>query len=186
MSQEGSSSDGAKRHERWWIVVFGLLIAAIIAGGALLAVKYIGKDGSLEIDLSSDTPSEVEVYLSGAVANEGIYLAPEDASIEDILQRAGGLTDGAEATWLKVYVPCAGESPFDLPEEQPEDTRVNINTASAEELDTLPGIGLVKAQAIIDYRIEKGLFRTVDELLNVNGIGPKTLEDIRDKVKVVD
>ena len=158
----------------------------LAAGGAVLAVKYIGKDGSLEIDLPSGTSSEVEVYLSGAVANEGIYLAPEDASIEDILQRAGGLTEGAEATWLKVHIPCAGESPFEPPEEQPQDTRININTASAEELDTLPGIGPVKAQAIIDYRTEKGLFRTVDELLNVSGIGPKTLDDIRDKVKVVD
>ncbi len=182
MSQERNSSDEVKRRQRWWIVVFAILVAAIIASGAVLAVKYIGRGQALEIDLPSGIPSEVEIYLSGAVANEGIYLAPEDAPIEDILQRAGGLTEEAEATWLKIYVPSTGESPF----EQPQDTKINVNTASAEELDTLPGIGPVKAQAIIDYRTEKGFFRTVDELLNVKGIGPKTLEDIRDKVKVVD
>jgi competence protein ComEA len=186
MSQEGNSFDGINRRQRWWIVIFAVLVVAIIAGGAVLAVKYIGRDQSSEITLTSPTATELEVYLSGAVANEGIYTFAEDNSLADILQTAGGKTEDADLTKVKIRVLYANESPFEQPQEPPQETKININTASAEKLQTLSGIGPVKAQAIIDYRNEEGLFRTVDELLNVKGIGPKTLENIRDKVKVVD
>jgi competence protein ComEA len=61
---------------------------------------------------------------------------------------------------------------------------VNVNTATAEELETLPGIGEVTAQAIIDHRTENGPFTSVDQLLDVTGIGDVTLENIRDLVTV--
>ena len=61
---------------------------------------------------------------------------------------------------------------------------VNINTADKQSLDTLAGIGPVKAQSIIDYRAEHGEFNNVDELLEVNGVGPKTLEEIKDDITV--
>jgi len=63
--------------------------------------------------------------------------------------------------------------------------KININSATAAELDSLSGIGPTKAQAIIDYRNQNGPFRTVDDLLNVPGIGPKTLETIRDQITVI-
>lgn len=65
-----------------------------------------------------------------------------------------------------------------------QNTRVNINTADLEELMTLKGIGEVKAQAIIDYRTEYGSFNSVDELINVSGIGEKTLDNLRDYITV--
>ena len=61
---------------------------------------------------------------------------------------------------------------------------VNINTASSEELQTLPGIGPALAERIITYRIEHGLFRSIDDLINVKGIGPSVLADFRDLVTV--
>lgn len=61
---------------------------------------------------------------------------------------------------------------------------VNINTATKEELDSLKGVGPVKAQAIIDYRKKNGPFKSVDDLKNVNGIGPKTLDDIRKDISI--
>jgi competence protein ComEA len=186
MNQGEDSANSAKKYGWWWIALCAILVAAIISGGVVLATKHIGRGQPLEIVLSSDNASELEVYLSGAVVNEGIYPITGNASIADVLGKAGGVAQNAESTWLKIYVPSIGESPFEQHQEPSQDDRININTASAEELDTLPGIGPVKAQAIIDYRSENGPFHTVDELLDVNGIGPKTLEDIRDKVKVVD
>ena len=66
----------------------------------------------------------------------------------------------------------------------PETQRININTASVSLLDTLPGIGKVKAQAIVDYRNQIGPFLRVDELLKVSGIGPSTYQTLRDLVTV--
>jgi competence protein ComEA len=63
-------------------------------------------------------------------------------------------------------------------------SKVNINSASAEELETLPGIGEVIAQEILDYRTENGPFASVDDLLDVSGIGEVTLENVRDLVTV--
>jgi len=171
-----------KGYERWWIFIFVVLVIAIIAGGAVLISRHIGGGQPIEVILSSTPASTLEIYLSGAVANEGIYTFSQDNSLEDVLQRAGGVTEGIDPLRLKTRVLYIDESPF----EQPQKTKININTASAEELQTLYGIGPVKAQAIIDYRNEKGFFHTIEELVNVSGIGPKTLEKIRDEITVVD
>jgi len=168
--------------QKWWIFVSAALIIAIIAGGAVFISRQWGGAKPIEITLPQAPASTIEVYLSGAVAEEGIYTLSQDSSLEDVLQRAGGTAEEVETARLKIRVLYADESPF----EQPQETKININTASFEELQTLYGIGPVKAQAIIDYRNEKGFFNTVEELVNVPGIGPKTLEKIRDEITVVD
>jgi len=168
--------------QKWWIFVCAALIIAIIAGGAVFISKYWGGAKPIQITLTSTPAPTLEIYLSGAVANEGIYTLSQDSSLEDVLQRAGGTAEEVETARLKIRVLYADESPF----EQPQETKININTASFEELQTLYGIGPVKAQAIIDYRNEKGFFHSIDELINVPGIGPKTLEKIRDEITVVD
>jgi competence protein ComEA len=76
------------------------------------------------------------------------------------------------------------ESSSEAPDEE-QSGKININSATAAELDSLSGIGPTKAQAIIDYRNQNGPFQTVDDLLNVPGIGPKTLETIRDQITVI-
>jgi comEA protein len=166
-------------------VALGLLIAAIIAGGAVFLARNMGGDGRVEIALPAATSSAVEVYLSGAVPNEGIYSFSQDVSLEEVLQQAGGAADGLDPVRVRLCVLEADESPFDQREESGSG-KINVNTASLEELQTLYGIGPSRAQAIIDYRNEHGFFRTVDELINISGIGPKILDDIRDCVTVVD
>jgi len=168
--------------QRWWWFVFAALIISIIAGGAVFTSRQWGGAEPIEITLPSAPAPTLEIYLSGAIADEGIYTLHGDTSLDDALQRAGGMAEEAETPRLKIRVLYADESPF----EQPQETKININTASAEELQTLYGIGPVKAQAIIDYRNENGFFHTVEELINVPGIGPKTLEKIRDEITVVD
>ena len=168
--------------QRWWWFVFAALTIAIIAGGAVFISRQWGGDRSIQITLPSDPAPTLEVYVSGAIADEGIYTLHGDSNLDDLLQQAGGMAEEAETPRLKIRVLYADESPF----EQPQETKININTATAEELQTLYGIGPVKAQAIIDYRNENGFFHSVDELINVPGIGPKTLEKIRDEITVVD
>jgi len=174
----------SRGHQRWWLLILGVLVVALIAGGSVLAYKHSSRPKPVEIDISSSpAASPVDIYLSGALANEGIYAFSLDTTLGAVLERAGGLTDAGEPIGLKMYVLHAGEDPF-----TPADSgkRVNVNIASAAELETLSGIGPVKAQAIVDYRNEHGLFRTVDELVNVPGIGPQTLEQIRDQVSLMD
>ncbi len=177
MSQSGS-------HQRWWLLAMGILVVALVAGGVVLAYKHTSRPQPVELEISSSPPtSPVDIYLSGALASEGIYAFSLDTTLEAVLERAGGVTDAGEPIGLKLYVLHAGEDPF-----APADPEkgVNINTATAAELETLSGIGPVKAQAIVDYRNEHGLFRTIDELINVPGIGPQTLEEIRNQISLVD
>jgi len=184
-----SSGSGERRLNLAFWVVMGLLIAAIIAGGAVLISRHVGGggEGHVEVILPPRSSPAVEVYLSGAVASEGIYTFSQDSSLKDILQGAGAVVEGVDGIKIKLHVLGPDEDPFAQPGGgEPGETKININTASAAELDLLEGIGPVKAQAIIDYRNEHGFFRTVDELINVPGIGPATLEAIRDQVTVID
>lgn len=170
-------------YQRWWLLIFALLVVALVSGGVVLVYKHNSGPKPVEIAITSSTPpSPVEIYLSGALAGEGIYAFNLDTTLQDVLERAGGVTDAGEPIGLKLYVLHLDEDPFAPVHEE----RININAASAEELETLSGIGPVKAQAIVDYRNEHGLFRTVDELVNVPGIGPLTLEGIRDQISLVD
>ncbi len=172
--------------QRWWLLALGLFVAAIIAGVAVFTVKYVSRPQAVEIVVASaDSGSPVEVYLSGAGVEEGIYTVGQDATLDDILQRAGVVPPGDGSLKIKVTVigPDDGESP-QTPEEE-QTGKININSATAAELDSLSGIGPTKAQAIIDYRNQNGPFRTIDDLLNVPGIGPKTLETIRDQITVI-
>lgn len=172
-----------RSYQRWWLLTLALLVVALVSGGVVLVYKHNSGPKPVEIAITSSTPtSPVEIYLSGAVASEGIYTFGLDTTLEAALERAGGVTGAGEPIVLKLYVLDADEDPF-VPIHE---VRININTASAEELETLSGIGPVKAQAIVDYRNEHGLFRTVDELINVPGIGPQTLEGIRDQISLVD
>jgi len=172
--------------QRWWLLALGLLVAAIVAGVAVFTVRYLSRPQPVEIALASaDTDSPVEVYLSGAVDKEGIYTVDPDATLDDILQRAGLLPPGETPLKLKVTVLGAVDNQSSPTSEEQQTGKVNINSATAAELDSLSGIGPTKAQAIVDYRNQNGPFRSIDDLLNVTGIGPKTLETIRDQITVI-
>jgi competence protein ComEA len=179
-------------HSRLWGLVFLVLIAAIIAGGVVLVSQRIGGGHAIEIDLRSDPASTLEVQLTGAVAHEGIYDVDEETTLGDLLRVAGAIADDGERSRITIQVLQDNEDSSvesQAREETPdagETGKVNLNTASLEELKMLPGIGDTKAQAIIDYRNDEGPFRSIDELTRVKGIGDKTLEELRDRITVVD
>ena len=123
----------------------------------------------------------------------------QGSRVADTIQAAGGATEGAllhcvnPATAVRdedhYHVP-GGDEPCAVPttpgtvSEAPNDARIDLNTAFREQLDSLPNIGPILADAIIEYRQAHGPFNTVDDILEVPRIGPKTLEGIRDLVRV--
>jgi|GEM_PF-1124795 len=170
-----------QRHQKWWLVLVGLLVVAVIAGGAVLGLKSLSRVRPVEIVVSSSEIGDpIDVYLDG-VPNEGIYSFSEDTTIGTIIGEAGG-ADEPDVPWrVKITVLGPDEDPYS----QKTDSRININTASRAELETLSGIGPVRAQAIIDHRNANGPFRSVDQLMDVPGIGPSTLAAIIDHITVV-
>lgn len=151
----------------------------------------------------------VVVHVAGAVVSPGVYALAPGARVIDAVEAAGGLAPDAMADAVnlaapvgdgqKVYVPRVGEaaaiiagvsggegaSPGAVPAGGTTSSApVNINSATADELDTLPGVGPATAAAIIDHRQQHGPFATVDDLTDVRGIGPTKLEALRGLVTV--
>ena len=168
-----------------------LLLLAAFGGGVFTLVRQ-SSPGSVEVLLPTATPQpEIKVYINGAVRNPGVYLSHDGDRLEDVLALAGGLTEDADPVGVNLalrvtdeahfYIPRIGEA---VPTPSPGSGKVNINTASVEELQTLRGIGVVKATDIVEYRQANGPFSRVEDLLLVPGIGPKTLEDLREFIAV--
>lgn len=152
-----------------------------------------------EADATKST-SEVKVHVVGAVTTAGVYTLPADARVDDAV-RAAGATANADLSQLnlaqkladgqKITVPAVGESAAPASNssvsentQATPDVLVNINTATAEQLQNLPNIGEVRAKAIIDYREEHGGFKAIEELQEVSGIGEKTFEHLSTYVTV--
>ena len=146
-----------------------------------------------------DGPSEqVTVHAAGAVTAPGVYRLPAGSRVSDLLSAAGGATADADLDQLNLAAPladgkrilvprrgesvaeaAAGSAAADAPA-----MKVDLNTATAEELDKLPGIGPATAEAIIRHRETHGRFRSVTDLLEVRGIGEAKLAQLRPLVKV--
>lgn len=154
------------------------------------------------VDLTIVETVEYVVDVKGAVKRPGVYTVTSEKRIVDIIELAGGFTDDAveEAINLAakitdemvIYVPIKGEddnqslsNPLQsMSGTTQTDGKIHLNHATIDEITTLNGIGTKKAQAIIDYREEHGPFQAVEYILQVNGIGEKTLESFRDDIVV--
>lgn len=150
----------------------------------------------------STEPVLVLVHVAGAVARPGVYELTSGDRVTTAVDRAGGPTADADLDGLnlaspvtdgqRIYVPAVGEVdpaavPSDLPRADADDVvsgPVDLNRATAVELDALPGIGPATAGAIVDDRARNGPFASVDELERVPGIGPAKLDALRELVTV--
>lgn len=150
----------------------------------------------LEESVISETEYEapsIFVYVCGQVQCPGVYELPDGARITDAIEAAGGMTEAAAREYLnqaailtdgqKIYVPTVDEA-SQKEQSSKADGKVNINTADAGELMSLSGVGEAKAEAIIRYREEKGGFRSVEEIMNIEGIKEGVFQKIKDKISV--
>ena len=162
---------------KYWTPVFILLIAIIIFGGIVIWAK---NSSGQSIEISIPPPPELsgEIYIGGAVSNPGIYPLRANDSVAALIQAAGGITDNADLTRVKLNIPEIEGS------EKPQ--KIDLNRAELWLLEALPGIGQGRAQAIIDYRQQNGLFHNTHELTKVAGIGITTYEQIKHLITVTD
>jgi competence protein ComEA len=151
-------------------------------------------------------PTSIVVHIAGAVTQPGVHVLPAAARVDDAVAAAGGAAPDADLDGLnlaapltdgqRVYVPRVGEvDPASVPAGVPPAAGgptvpappagpIDINTATAADLDTLPGVGPATAAAIVDDRTRNGPFASVDDLDRVSGIGPAKLDALRDLVTV--
>lgn len=155
------------------------------------------------------TPAPVRVYVTGAIAQSDVYFLPPGSIVKDAITAAGGFTPDADKERInqalelqdqqQIHVPRLGETDAPPPVQgglvqqspasrslasAPSTGLINLNTATVEELDSLPGIGPAIAKRIIDYRESASGFKNVEQITEVSGIGEATLAKIKDLITV--
>ena len=178
------------------LVLFGV-VGAVVLAGFLVGVRH-GSPEPVELPLAAagaplpvatTQPSLLKVHLAGAVRRPGLYEVPAGFRAGDLVEAAGGLDADADEAAVnlaerlsdgqQIYVPKQGELPVGMAPGPDQAGPIDVNTATAAQLDELPGIGPSLAAAIIAYRTEHGPFASLDALELVPGIGPSKLSRLR-------
>lgn len=184
-------------------IFIGVLIG--LAASGILWLAASPPRGQAVILRPAPTPVPLVVQVGGAVLRPGVYALPQGSRVRDAIDAAGGLLADANTEKInladllndgqKLVIPGAsgvsGEGSEFVPadEEELTDTQspdylIDINYATAEELETLPGIGPTLAMRIVQYRDEHGPFQTIEDIMNVSGIGQSTFDLIKDYIYV--
>jgi competence protein ComEA len=189
------------------VAVVALVVVLRPAAGSAPDVRLprAGSAGDPAPTTTTTAPA-VLAHAAGAVQAPGVYRLPPDARTGDLVEAAGGPVPGADLQRLnlaapvtdgeRVYVPLVGEAVVPAPVAPDGGAGpgaggdgatagpVNVNTATAEQLEELPGVGPAIAAAIVDERERRGRFAAVEDLLDVRGIGDARLDQLRDLVTV--
>ncbi len=183
-------------------------VLGLVTGGIIVYFSLRGRDPAAPVVISTplptstipptSTPAPIRIYVSGAVQSPTVCELPLGSIVRDAIDAAGGPAPGADLACINlalelqdqqhVHVPQVGETNpppvISGGVSRSEGALVNINTATASELETLPGVGEVTAQRIIEYREANGPFERVEEIQEVSGIGPKTFAGMEEMITV--
>jgi competence protein ComEA len=208
---EGSIRERLSALSRAELIGLVALLGVTLGGAGLWYVRSLPRPvavtagesgGGGPAPAASASPSPAAVVLvdvAGWVRHPGVYEFEEGTRVIDAIEAAGGARPGAMLEALNLAAPLTDGSQILVPKEGEQAAAppvagesgaatpgalINVNTAGATELEALPDVGEVIAQAIVDYRTENGPFTSVDQLLDVSGIGDATLENIRELVTV--
>ena len=199
-----------EKWESWSLAVKGAVIAVVllllVAVGGLLPKKEEAVEETEVVvttvlaektEESSTQEAVIFVDIKGEVKKPGVYQMKAGDRVKDALDAAGGLTEEADSQKVNlakrledqmvIVVPKVGEEAEEIPagetrNEATKEGKVNINTATVEELKTLKGVGEKKAEAIIEYRKKNGSFQTKEDLMKVRGIGKKLFESFQERI----
>ncbi len=179
--------------ERYRIWLAAALAATLVLGSVLLYQRWREEAELVEVVLPAPTADAaiIKVYVTGSVAQPGVYALRKGDRVEDAVQAAGGALPQADLGRLnlavllrdemQVHLPGQGEPSATVAGERP---RINVNTATVELLDTLPGIGKVRATDIVAYRTKNGPFRSTAELRDRRLVPAAIYEQIKDLISV--
>ena len=186
--------------------VIGGILLILVGVGGLFSKKEESVEGTTVVEttmlaekteVSTTQETVIFVDIKGAVKNPGVYQMKVGDRVKDALDAAGGLTAEADSQKVNlaqrvedqmvIVVPKVGEEAEAIPagatsKEASKEGKVNINTATVEELKTLKGVGEKKAEAIIEYRKKNGSFKTKEDLMKVRGIGKKLFESFEERI----
>jgi len=199
-----------EKWELWSLAVKGAVIAVVllllVAVGGLLPKKEEAVEETEVVvttvlaektEESATLEAVVFVDIKGEVKKPGVYQMKAGDRVKDAIDAAGGLTEEADSQKVNlakrledqmvIVVPKVGEEVEEIPagetsKEATKEGKVNINTATVEELKTLKGVGEKKAEAIIEYRKKNGSFQTKEDLMKVRGIGKKLFESFQERI----
>ena len=199
-----------EKWESWSLAVKGAVIAGVLlllvgVGGLLPKKEEAVEETEVVVttvlaektEVSTTQETVIFVDVKGAVKKPGVYQMKVGDRVKDALDAAGGLTAEADSQKVNlaqrvedqmvIVVPKVGEEAEAIPagttsKEVAKEGKVNINTATVEELKTLKGVGEKKAEAIIEYRKKNGSFKTKEDLMKVRGIGKKLFESFEERI----
>ena len=179
---------------------FAIIAAAVIG---FYGVRLSHERSAPAIVIGNESLSQpIAVQVSGAVATPGLYRLPPGSRVQDAIDAAGGTTEDADLSGINIArrlddeeqleiasnatAPPAAANSAVLPPvaTAAAGAKININTASATELDGLPGIGPALAAKIVSYRTANGPFAGIEELSNVSGISPRMVDDMRGLITI--
>lgn len=186
-------------------VIGGILLILVGVGGLFFKKEESVEETEVVVttvmaektEESTTQETVIFVDIKGAVKNPGVYQMEVGDRVKDALDAAGGLTGDADSQKVNlakrledqmvIVVPKVGEEAEEIPagatsKEEAKEGKVNINTATVEELKTLKGVGEKKAEAIIEYRKKNGSFQTKEDLMKVRGIGKKLFESFQERI----
>jgi len=199
---------------QWRTLIIGILIGLLVGGlifliskpptGEPIVLKPASTATKTTPPKATPTPQPIFVQIYGEVASPGVYTLDQDARLSDLIELAGGLTKNADEKRVNQASLLQDGDYFYIPgidEEVPETARnafldvfidqnpsydypLDLNSATQDALESLPGIGPTKAASIINYRDQNGPFLSIEELMNVEGIGPETFANLQDLITV--